>query len=106
MAQALINDVIIHTNLHTFAFPNSKRLVAHPLLLILSRWVMTSGSGKIEVDAAKMVLDLGEPNYYRTRKAVMRLRCLYFSSSLMPEEICHRLRGAWPETDIPLFAPR
>jgi hypothetical protein len=70
MAQASIHDVIIHTNQNIFPLPNMT-LQANPLPpdhfeLGNDLWI-----GKIDADAAKIVLDLGEPNYYGTPKPVI-----------------------------------
>jgi hypothetical protein len=76
MAQASIHDVIIHTNHNIFPLPN-KTLQANPLppdpfQLGNDLWI-----GKIDADAAKIVLDLGEPNYYGAPKPVIQYAQLY-----------------------------
>jgi hypothetical protein len=76
MAQASIHDVIIHTNQNIFPLPNMT-LQANPLPpdhfeLGNDLWI-----GKIDADAAKIVLDLGEPNYYGTPKPVIQYAQLY-----------------------------
>lgn len=76
MAQASIHDVVVHTNHNTFAFPNSQLLKANPppdpFDLGNDLWI-----GKIDADAARIVLDLGEPNYHGTPKPVIQYAQLY-----------------------------
>ena len=77
MAQASIHDVIVHTNHNTFAFPSSQILKANPpspdpFPLGNDLWI-----GKIDAAAARIVLDLGEPNYYGIPKPVIQYAQLY-----------------------------
>jgi hypothetical protein len=76
MAQASIHDVIIHTNHNIFPLPNetlqANPLPPDPFNLGNDLWL-----GKIDADAAKIVLDLGEPNYHGTPKPVIQYAQLY-----------------------------
>jgi len=76
MAQAFIHDVIIHTNHNIFPLPNetleANPLPPDPFELGNDLWI-----GKIDAEAAKTVLDLGEPNYYGTPKPVIQYAQLY-----------------------------
>lgn len=72
-----IHDVIIHTNHNTFGYPSSQILKANPLPpdpfnLGNDLWI-----GRIDADAARIVLDLGEPNYHGTPKPVIQYAQLY-----------------------------
>ena len=72
-----IRDVIIHTNHNTFAFPSSQILQTNPpppdpFDLGNDLWI-----GRIDADAARIVLDLGEPNYYGTIKPPIQYAQLY-----------------------------
>lgn len=73
----IIRDVIIHTNHNTFGFPSSQILQTNPpppdpFNLSDDLWI-----GRIDADAARIVLDLGEPNYYGTPKPVIQYAQLY-----------------------------
>lgn len=69
-------DVVIHTNHNIFPLPN-KTLEANPLppdpfQLGNDLWI-----GKIDAEAAKILLDLGEPSYHGTPKPVIQYAQLY-----------------------------
>jgi hypothetical protein len=70
-------DVVIHTNQNILSLPNNalKAFPAPPDPFHLGHdlWI-----GKIDAGAAKIVLNLGEPNYFGTPKPVIQFAAVWF----------------------------
>jgi hypothetical protein len=69
-------DVIVHTNVNVFPFPNPL-FKSHPP--IADRFDVADGLwiGKIEAEAARIVIDLNEPSFHRAQKPVVQFYQLY-----------------------------
>lgn len=71
-----VRDIVIHTNHNIFPLPNqileANPLPPDPFQLGNDLWI-----GKIDAEAAKIVLDLGEPSYHGTPKPVIQYAQLY-----------------------------
>ena len=71
-----IHDVVIHTNQNIFAIPPGT-LSANPPPPDLFHLGHDLWIGKIDATAARIVLELGEPNYFGTPKPVIQFAQLY-----------------------------
>jgi hypothetical protein len=71
-----VHDVIVHTNANAFPFPNPI-YESHPP--IADRFEVADGLwiGRIDSEAARILIDLNEPSFHRTPKPVVQFAQLY-----------------------------
>jgi hypothetical protein len=69
-------DVIVHTNANVFSFPNPL-YKSHPP--IANRFAVTDELwiGRIDEEAARIVIDLNEPSFHRAQKPALQFSQLY-----------------------------